>query len=100
MFYYYPYFDYEINQYGYYSGTSYYETTPPWWEYGVKLVRDWYPSQLSYLALDPDAYSISGQSYCSFYNNSNGIWYVSVTPDYFNGMWANPPPPTNYSGPP
>ena len=84
-----PTYTYNVNQYGYFSGTSFYETSSAFWcASGWKMVRTYYPSQGNYATFNPVAYAISGQTYAAFRDPDypNNVWYLS----------ASPPPENSY----
>ncbi|HTY75454.1 MAG TPA: hypothetical protein VMD05_07810 [Candidatus Nanoarchaeia archaeon] len=92
--------DYDINQYGYYSGTEFFNTASfaPHTYFGVNawFCDYYYPSPTGMLSLSPSAYSISGESYCAFYDplHPNNIWYMYATPNPYSVMTATVGPPT------
>ena len=102
----YPSCDYMINQYGYYAGTEFYDTSSPYWNsWGSLTVECYYPKATDriiqrFLVLMP--ISLNGQSYAAFYqiSNSNNMQYVSAGPtgSYYYVMTASAGPPTVHQG--
>lgn len=84
----------DVDQYGYYYGIAFYNPNSGFEnEAGEWTLRCWYPGpDINYREVfDPEATSITGQSYMAFYElgNPSNIQYISATPIPYDCLTAS-----------